>query len=81
VTEKAADDFGGYQTQRGRHGPGEDRGAHAGMFVTVMTVAVAMTVLVAVMDAACGSGDLAGRAVVILFVRVRIHHCNLYSSR
>jgi hypothetical protein len=51
------------------------------MFVTMMTVAMAMAVLVAVMNAAPRSGGLAWRAVVIPFVRVRMHHCNLYSSR
>jgi hypothetical protein len=49
----------------------------------MMTVAMPMTmaVHVAVLNAAPRSGGLAWRAVVIPFVRVRMHHCNLYSSR
>src|SRR5882724_508816 len=80
AAEKATDDFGGYEAQRCSHGPGEDRGAHSRVLVAVMWTAVTMAVAVIGMSGASGGADLAGRAVVILFVRMRIHRRHLYSS-
>ena len=43
AAEEAANDFGDYQTEGGRDGPAEDRGAQSGVGVAEVAMSVAVT--------------------------------------
>lgn len=77
MAEYAANNFRGDQTQRGSHGPGENRGAHGRMLVAVVMVAMTMAVIVIVI----GGRTLVLPAAVSVFVPVRMHRGNLHSTR